>query len=278
MKWFMGLIAPAVTAIAFAEASPKDKLPTMNLMLTILAVCFYGLLSGPAHCAQLRLSPGNSMDAVLVELVGEIEPGDGPALKRLIAPYISGTNRLRIISLNSDGGDVTTALQIGRVLRELEFDTIVSDRSRCLSSCVFLLAAGLDKTVPGNNLVGIHRPFGTATGSMSREEASKRYREWMTQINSYFDEMNVPRRLTEAMLSVPPEQIRMLSFDEAKQFGLAGKDPVAQEKDDAANAKRFGLSRKEYLVRRSRALEACNAPPPTYFDTNCYNAILAGQR
>jgi len=247
----------------------------VNPMLAILAVSLCALLTGPAHSAQLRLSPGNGKDAVMVDLVGEMEPSDGPALKRLIEPYISGANMMRSISLNSDGGDLMAALQIGRLLRGLEFDTIIYDRSRCLSSCVFLLAAGTVKTVPGNNLVGIHRPFGTATGPMSREEAARRYRNWTAQINAYFDEMNIPRRLAEVMLSVPPEHMRMLSFEEAMEFGLAGKDPVAQERDDSINAEYFGLSKREYLTRRQRALETCMGSSDFL---NCYTPILSGKR
>lgn len=234
-------------------------------------------LVNTVHSAEIRLKGANS-GAVYVEFFGEIQYSDADALKRLIEPYISRANSFRVIDLNSRGGDLATAMKIGRYLRRLEFDTSVGKNARCLSSCVFILASGLGKTVVNTNIIGIHRPFGTATGSTSLEGATKKYREMTAQVYGYFDEMNIPRSLPEVMLRIPPEQIKMLSFDETEQFGLVGKDPVAQERDDGSNAKRFGISRQEYLVRRSRALKACTSPPPNYIDTDCYDAILMGRR
>lgn len=238
------------------------------------------LSANAAHSAQLRfeIAADRRDEAVMIELVGEIRPGDAESLWQLIKPHLFPNNVMRTISLNSTGGDVATAMQIGRLLRRLEFDTFVTTTSRCLSSCVFILAAGAHKNVTSNNGVGIHRPYGIVTGSVSLEDATKRYRGMTSQIYAYFDEMNIPRSLPEEMLRIPPEQMKMLSFAELQQFGLAGKDPVAQERDDASNGKRLGLSRQEYLSRRNRALQECHLPLPRGIDANCYDAILSGRR
>jgi hypothetical protein len=243
---------------------------TMNILLALLVTS--------AYSAEMRLKGVEKTLIVYVEFVGEILPSDPEALIRLIEPYISAKNNFRWIYINSQGGDVDAAMKIGRYLRKLEFDVIVSADAQCLSSCVFLLASGVTKSVLGPNIIGIHRPFGTATGSISQIDANKKYREMSKLIYNYFDEMNIPSSLPEMMLRIPPEQMKMLSFDEIEQFGLNGKDPVAQEIDDAANAERFGVSRQEYLTRRNRALRVCSEPPPVAFDVDCYNAILTGRR
>lgn len=230
-----------------------------------------------AQSAQFQLK-GVDADIVAVELNGEIQPSDFETLKRLIEPRLSTSNSFRWVFLNSPGGDVATAMKIGRYIRWLEFDTTVKANSRCLSSCVFILAAGLNKNVVGTNIVGIHRPFGTSVGSVSREDATRRYREMSAQIYTYFNEMNIPQSLPEEMLRIPPEEMKMLTFDQTVRLGLNGKDPVAQEIDDSAGAKKYGISRQEYLARRNRALNACNLPPPNFFDANCYDAILMGRR
>ena len=97
-----------------------------------------------------------------------------------------------------------------------------------------------------------------------------------TRIYDYFNEMNIPRSLPEMMLRIPPEEMKMLTFDESVQFGLIGKDPVAQESDDSANAKFYGLTRLEYLARRKRALNMCDFLSPNF--DKCYEAILNGRR
>jgi len=250
----------------------------MRLIVLTMAVSWVAFVADPASAAQIRILGIRSDDALMVDFVGEIQPRDSATLKRFLEAHISNVNRLRIIVLNSDGGDVTAAMQIGRYLRSLEFDTAVFEGARCLSSCVFILASGLSKDALPNH-VGIHRPFGTNTGSMSRDDATKKYRELTTQVYAYFEEMNLPRRLPEEMLRIPPEEMKMLSEFELEQFGLVGKDPVAQERDDAANAARFGITRREYLTRRSRALETCKvfaSAPASY--TDCYYAILGGKK
>lgn len=250
----------------------------MRKFFSITIILASAFLVHTAHAAQMRLKGLDPNSFPYVEFNGEIQPSDYETLRRLIEPYLSPSNSFRVIDLNSRGGDVATAMKIGRYLRRLEFDTSVGNNARCLSSCVFILASGLNKTVVDNNIIGIHRPFGMTTGSTSREDAAKKYREMTAQVYAYFDEMNMPRSLPEVMLRIPPEQMKMLSFNEAEQFGLIGKDPVAQERDDAWNAKRFGISRQEYLVRRNRALNSCRLPPPNAIDTNCYDAILMGRR
>ena len=249
----------------------------MKSFFCIAIVIALVLLVNTAHSAQIRLK-GENNNVVSVEFIGEIQSSDADALKRLIEPYLSSTNVFRTINLNSQGGDVATAMKIGRYLRRLEFDTRVNANALCLSSCVFILASGRDRGVLATNIVGIHRPFGMATGLISREDATKKYRDLTAQIYAYFNEMNMPRSLPEEMLRIPPEEMKMLTIDEAMQFGLFGKDPVAQEQDDSFMAKKFGISRQEYLVRRPRALKECDLPPPNYLDNNCYNAILMGKR
>lgn len=248
----------------------------MNVV-SLVALVVLTVLVNIVHGAQIRIQAARP-DLVAVELIGEIQPSDAEALKRLIDSRISSTNKFRWIYLNSVGGDVATAMKIGRYLRALEFDTNVEESARCLSSCVFIFAAGLNKLAPSTSSIGIHRPFGVATGLRSRDEVTKQFREMTAQVYAYFDEMNIPRSLPEEMLRIPPEQMRMLTFDETQQYGLNGKYPVEQELDDSFAAKRFGVSRQEYLARRNRALQTCTSLKPYSIDTACLNAILMGKR
>ena len=246
----------------------------MKVFHTSIFFALILLFAKTTHAAQIQLK-GDDPNLVAVEFSGEIRPADFDALRRLIEPRLSATNSFRWFYLNSNGGDVATAMKIGRYIRTLEFDTSITTNARCLSSCVFIFAAGLEKST-ATSTIGIHRPFGTSVGSVSREDATKNYREMTTWIYDYFNEMNFPRSLPEMMLRIPPEEMKMLTFDESVQFGLVGKDPVAQERDDSANAKFYGVTRVEYLARRKRALNMCNLSSSDF--ANCYAAILKGQR
>lgn len=236
------------------------------------------VIAPTTHSAQIELT-GLDPNLVSVEFTGEIQPADFEELRRLIEPRLSTTNSFRWFKLNSRGGDVATAMKIGRYIRELQFETHVQDDAQCLSSCVFILAAGLYKLTSASN-IGIHRPFSASVDSVSREVATRNYREMTARIFEYFDEMNIPRGLPELMLSISPEEVLMLTFVDLVKFGLTGKDPVEAEMDDSAGAKRYGISRVEYLSRRKRALITCDPflGLPNRSFVNCYEAVLKGRR
>jgi hypothetical protein len=69
----------------------------------------------------------------------------------------------------------------------------------------------------------------------------------------YLREMNVSEQLADA-IRVEPEHIKYLTYQAVKDFGLTTWDPVYKEMMDVAEAKKFGITRQEFMVRRSRAL------------------------
>jgi hypothetical protein len=81
-----------------------------------------------------------------------------------------------------------------------------------------------------------------------------------TAARNYLREMNFTEQLFEAMVRVPPDEIRLLSFREAREFGLEGTDPVEQEIDDAEMSAYYGISKEKYLQRKSTAYKACPIP------------------
>jgi hypothetical protein len=60
-------------------------------------------------------------------------------------------------ALDSPGGDVDSAIEIGRLLRERSADADVHHDMACVSACVLMLVAGKAREIEGK--VGIHRPY-----------------------------------------------------------------------------------------------------------------------
>ena len=60
-------------------------------------------------------------------------------------------------------------------------------------------------------------------------------------------------------MSVPPERVRTLSEKEIEEYRLGQNDPVYQEMVDAGNARELGLSKEEFLRRKTRADRICGA-------------------
>lgn len=162
--------------------------------------------------------------------------------------------------LNSPGGDIYAAMEMGRLLRKARAICIVPVHKQCASACVFVLSGGIERSVYGK--IAIHRPYSTYVGLRDYESAEKQYRKTEIAAKDYLKEMNLPDKLYEAMVQIPPEQIRVLSRKEIEGFSLAGIDPVEQELRDSVLAGRFGISKREYLSRKIRVESVC--PPHSH--------------
>jgi ATP-dependent protease ClpP protease subunit len=160
------------------------------------------------------------------------------------------------IYLDSGGGDIEAAMAIGRVLRQLKAKAIVTRRFKCLSACVFVLAGAVHRDFFDGD-VGIHRPFSTETGYGNYEKLQNQYRRLAIAIKDYLEEMNVSPSLLESMMRVPAEQMRILSRQEAQDFGLGATDPVQQEVEDSDAATFYGISKFDYLQRKPTVASKC---------------------
>jgi hypothetical protein len=180
---------------------------------------------------------------------------------------------VRSFEIESDGGDVASAMEIGRLLRENRVG--VNIRDHCYSSCVFVMAGAVSRCclVGPNTGVGIHRPYLTNV-ELPLGRAKSLYVQSLDEMKSYLREMNVSERLAEAMLRVDPENMRILSETELESYGLTLFDPVEAELQDLEAAKRWGLDRREYLRRKAISTKRCDPIRNTAEWVACGSAVM----
>ena len=146
-----------------------------------------------------------------VNISEAIAPGDYEALlKGLLAN--PGKFKKKLALLDNIGGSVAEAIRMGRLLRESGFDTLVPADAVCQGSCVYLLAAGRDKTVRGH--VGIHRPY-FANGDSAQSGNALRYSP-----AAYLQEMRIPANLLTDMQAIDPHNVRVLTPRELAGYRL----------------------------------------------------------
>lgn len=235
-----------------------------GVAVRFLWIAAIAVLSRSALAAdRLLLSEGclGSIDNVCnVVFQGPIVHAD---ISRITSLIQKTQKQAKIIYIDSAGGDVMAALQIGRVFRSAEkLALVVPAGSKCNSSCVFLLAGARSRIVLGT--VGIHRPYSTNTGSFTYQETQKRINKLEAEIKTFLHEMNVAEDLYLQMRTVPPENMKILSDEELVRFGLTKVDPVQEEVSDSNKAMEYGLSKVEYLKRKKVVGTKCNALLPDY--------------
>jgi hypothetical protein len=175
-------------------------------------------------------------------------------------PSVGGEHAINI-QLDSMGGSVESAIEIGRFLRDKNVTVLVTKEARCASACVFVLAGGVRRRVDGN--LGVHRPFlETPTHTTSAEDVKRAATQTKERIRAYFREMNISERLADDMMAIPSNEIRWLSPEQIAFYGLGADDPVISETNALREAQKYGLTRIEYEVRRKRAQELCTIGSP----------------
>lgn len=218
----------------------------MKALITFLALVF---LSTPCfsdvYKTKPKEGPGGSTVLGLV-IHGQITPADVGEVQSYVDAadlYVSGEQgALRMLVLNSDGGDLGAAMKIGKIVREYGYFAKVLPKARCLSACVYILAAAKQKQVLGS--VGVHRPY---FGSYEGGNAGKDIAKALQGSKQYFREVNIPDGLAEIMFSTPPEEIKILSAEELRAYRLDQDDIEYAENKDIEMAKSLGVSRADYM-------------------------------
>ena len=164
-------------------------------------------------------------------------PGDGHWLIYLDGPIDAGaTARLEhliaaegiawaVVYLNSPGGSLVGAMQLGRMVRAHAFDTRVGTRTTdavratagtCHSACPFILAGGVRRSVEAGSQIGLHRAENRVP--VGDEVAFQRVVE--AQVADYLVEMGLRAEFAGIMSAIPHDQIRDLTVDEARHLNL----------------------------------------------------------
>jgi hypothetical protein len=191
-----------------------------------------------------------------IYITGDITPGDNKKFAAVLDEMESARRAAHKLTLdvwlNSNGGDVVTAIEIARQIRAKMLETIVDDGATCASSCVLILAGGVRRMAGREARIGLHRPYFQdyqRAGSQGYDKYKVGYEAAIAAHRKFFDEMGISMRLLEAMLEIPSNEIRWISRDFAKSTNLLGSDPSWEEWSRAKAIAEKGIESVEELDR-----------------------------
>ncbi len=206
-----------------------------------------------AAAAEFKLA-AIVQDGARIRLSGDIEQSDAKEFRRFVGP-VRKEFQIVILELDSSGGVMLAAMDIGRYVRENSIYTLVrdDDGSRCLSACVIILAGGIARFASGAT-VGIHRPRFEERyfAGLSESGARAQYRALAGAVDKYLAEMGMSEDLFEMMMRVPSKEIRMLTFKELGDTALDGVDPAHEEWLAAKMIARCGADRAREIEKRQK--------------------------
>lgn len=229
-------------------------------------------------------SPYKGNSGPFIYVMGPIEKGDDKHFSEIVGKRnISSA----IVNINSPGGNVDASLEIGRIIRKKGYAVTVENDAQCASSCVLILAAGVDRIIYERAKVIIHRPY--IDGALENDGGyDANYKRMVESLNKYCIEMNIPVDLVSRMITIPPHRAEELSEYELEKYLLSGKDPAYEQKEASNEAKKRGITVTELNKRKAVVEQICTiaykgiSPDNlVWFDHNAYlscnEAILKGE-
>jgi hypothetical protein len=204
------------------------KYITQVLIFFVIVVCMQ-----IAYAEVYFVPKKSNVSRVITEnahilISGEITEEDVSKLNSLLAQqhiYLTASTPggTPIVLLNSWGGDITAALEIGRILRSISAWTIVDDGKSCSSACVFIFSAGVKRDIFLNGRLGLHSPRLDYS-----EFTPLKYGALINKCRNYMDEMGISNQVFSDMLQTPSQSINFVDRVYAESHGLVGIAPLEE--------------------------------------------------
>lgn len=143
-----------------------------------------------------------------------------------------------VIFLDSPGGKVVAAMELGRIWRRLGVAAIVGRTdplgpgsvtqflaARCLSACVYALIGAKKRVIPPASMVGVHRMFFYEGGGGAMGEATGLHRHYdhggmRSVLSHYTGRMGVSPALISEAERIASDRIHILSRAEIARYHL----------------------------------------------------------
>lgn len=154
----------------------------------------------------------------LVLMHGSIERGDAARARGYLA---SLGGDIPPIALHSPGGLVMEAIEIGQHVRSLGLNTVIPSGAHCLSSCPYILAGGVERTVSLGGAVGLHQHYYETPGYMPAFLAVEDIQMGQGETMEHLIAMGIAAEIMLHSLRTRPEDIYVLVEEELLRSGLA---------------------------------------------------------
>lgn len=197
------------------------------------------------------MDPCRGAGLVRLHYRGKIDAGFADLVERVGAMATRMEIGRRILDLDSAGGQVEDAIRAGDAIGSAGWTLWVREGAQCHSACVLILAAGDNRLISGD--VGIHRMIRMGSSATTRAQLNTELREVQAQLDDYLERNGASPAIAHLMMTVPSRDLRLLTADEQREFGLSGANAVQEDLERIALLRRCGedfVRRREGFLRQ----------------------------
>ncbi|SNR25824.1 hypothetical protein [Puniceibacterium sediminis] len=154
-------------------------------------------------------------------LEGGIESGDAA---RIRAQIDAAETPIETLILQSPGGSVQAALELGRYLREVGIDTRILDGEFCYSACPYLFVGGVGRQIAEGASVGVHQHYFGKSSLLPAFAAVEDIQRGQGEVMIYLEEMGIDPLVMRHALTTPSDEIYILLPEELERYGFVGSE------------------------------------------------------
>lgn len=174
--------------------------------IRLLLAC--AILAPPGAASAAEISAAEISDGIaIIRIDGEIRSDDLERFRQISIQYKNAA-----VILNSDGGELIPAIEIGRIIRIAGYLTGVDQV--CASSCALIWLAGTRRAVRGGGQVGFHASYRDNNGRLEESGVAN------ALIGSYLTLLNYPERAIIFATRASPREILWLTQANKASSGI----------------------------------------------------------
>lgn len=210
------LSANAYAATFFVEV-------VVILRVLVFATAVLGLFAGPSDAAITfeRMTLPSDVRALVVS--GEFEIADDPvSFAGEVAQF-----KPAFITFRSGGGNVVSAMRIGRMIRALGISTLQIRSAECASACALAFVGGVRRSAEAGS-IGVHQASFSDDAALDSKTAVTAVQAMTAEIIGYLSEMGVSPQLLQLSLSVESSDMRYLTSSEMANWGVTTPGAVGE--------------------------------------------------
>ena len=172
------------------------------------AIFAFAIFSGSATAAEVELLdlPG---EVDIVSIKGEITDGDSHRFYDLVRER----ERITVV-LQSPGGLVKEALQIGAEIRMKNFATMVASDGECFSACGLIWVSGARRYMSPDSKIGFHAAYREENGEYHESGIAN------AEIGSFLTHLGLRIEAIRYFTVAGPDEFLLLTPERARSLGI----------------------------------------------------------
>jgi hypothetical protein len=168
------------------------------------------ILPGLALASEIKAYPPKKADdATFIVIDGEIKSGDDDKFRKIAAEYSDA-----IVLLNSEGGMIGPAMDIGRTIKLRGYKTTIYKNGSCASACALIWLAGAKRVLFEGGQVGFHASYLDTDGTKLETGVGN------ALVGHYLSQLGFGEKTVVFATLAPPDKIFWLNEQTAKMSGI----------------------------------------------------------